>query len=320
MLGNPATYATIFPPGSTVLPTGNPTHNFIDTYATFYSPELAWLPRQQNFSAYQDWYPEYPNECISKISQGVVSRVNYVRPASAITYAVESTYPTNIVYSYDPSPPVSDPVPDPNGTVGTFNGTTSGASLTKSLFPRWHTDTPYDMAGSSSYDYWQGGGYFPLKSHDYIIVPTGFSSSSTKVFSCDLTVTNLQSQVFNIDTGLDEFYDFTQTTFEYKQTAKVVIPIDWEVCCWNDGTVINGTVYFSSIDVTTVALGNPFTPGHGFTGMTATTGTTITASGSSNFTVTINSGYSPVEIEIPPVSGSISFISDFSITSVTAPT
>jgi hypothetical protein len=319
MLGNPATYATIFPPGSTVLPTVNPTHNFIDTQATFYDNYPTVFIPQPNFEAYQDWYPEYPNECISKISQGVVSTVNYVRPASATTYAVESTYPTNIVYYYDPAPPVSDPVPDPNGTVGSFNGTTSGASLTKSLFPRWHTDSPYDMAGSSSYDYWQSGGYFPLKSHDYIIVPTGFANSGTKVFSCDLTVTNLESEVMNLDTAIYEYYDFTQTTFDYKQTAKVVIPIDWEVCCWNDGTVINGTVAFSSIDVTTVALGYYFSPGYGFTGMTATTGTTITAGGTSNFTVTISSGYTPVEITIPTVSGSISFISDFWITSVTAP-
>jgi hypothetical protein len=175
------------------------------------------------------------------------------------------------------------------------------------------------MAGSSSYDYWQARGYFPLKSHDYIIVPTGFGSGSTKVFSCELTVTNLESEVMNLDTAIYEYYPFTQTTFDYKQTAKVVIPIDWDVCCWNDGTVISGTVAFSSIDVTTVALGSYANPSYGFTGMTATTGTTITAGGTSNFTVTISSGYTPVEITIPTVSGSISFISDFWITSVTPP-
>lgn len=316
MLGNPATYATIFPPGSTVLPTGNPTHNFIDTYATFYAPEPAWLPRQQDFSAYQDWYPEYPDECVSKIHQGTAVTVNYVRPDGG-TAAIESTYPTNIVYSYDPSPPVSDPVPDPNGTVGSYSGTQAGSVSGILVFPRWHTDTPYDMADASSYDFWRTQGYFPLKSHDYTITPTGGGIPSC--CSADLTVTNLQSQVLNLDTSLNEYYDFTQTTFDYTQTGKLIIPLDWEVCCWNDGTVINGTVAFSSLDVTTVALGGLFTPGYGFTGMTATTGTTVTAAGTANFTVTINSGYTPVEIEVPTVSGSISFISDFWITSVVAP-
>lgn len=317
MLGNPATYATIFPPGSTVLPTANPTHNSIDTEATFYFPEPAWPPRQQSFSAYQDWYSEYPNECVVKVSQGVTSTVNYVRPNSG-TASIASVGPTDIVYEYDPAPPVSDPVPDPNGTTGNFSNTQGGGIAGPLVFPRWHTDAAYNMAGGSSYDFWRAAGYFPLKSHDYIVTPAGGGIPSC--CSASLTVTNLQSKVLNLDTDLYEYYDFQQATFDYTQTGKLIIPLDWEVCCWNNGTVITGMVAFSSLDVTTEPLGDNFDPNYGFQGMTATTGTTVTAAGTAGFTVTINSGYSPVEITVPTVAGSISFISDFWITSVVAPT
>jgi len=316
MLGNPAASGS-YPAGSLPLPTGNPTHNFIDTNATFYAYYPTVFIPQPSFSAYHDWYPEYPNECVSRVSQGVVSTTNYIRPLGGEA-AIESTYPANIVYNYNPASPDFDPVPNPNGTVGNYSGTGGGGTAGILVFPRWHTDTPYDMANASSYDFWQYSGYFPLKSHDYMVAPTG--AGLPGCCSASLTVTNLMSQVMNTHTGLNEYYYFDQASFDYTQTGKLVIPIDWEVCCWNDGTVINGTASFSSIDVTTVALGYPFTPGFGFTGMTATTGTTITAAGTANFTVTISSGYTPVIISVPVVSGKITFITDFWITSVVAPT
>lgn len=315
MLGNPAAVFS-FPAGATVLPTGNPTHNAIDTYATFYSYNPTVFIPQPSFSAYQDWYPEYPDECVSKVGPGVPSTSNYIRPSTG-TAEIQSTYPTDIVYFYNPASPAFDPVPNPNGTVGNFSGTYSGGGG-GGLFPRWHTDTPYDMSKSASYDYWRNAGYFPFKSHDYIVTPTGGSLPSC--CSADLTVTNLMSEVTNTHTSSKEYYYFDQASFDYTQTGKLVIPVDWEVCCWNDGTVINGTASFSSIDVTTVALGNSTPPGFGFTGMTATTGTTITAASSVNFTVTISSGYTPVVISVPVVSGKITFITDFWITSVVAPT
>ena len=317
MLGNPSA-VTPFPAGASPLPVGNPTHDLIDT-SSAYLPDPTWAPRQQSFSAYQDWYPEYPDECVVKVSQGVDSSVNYIRPASSGTAAVDSTFPADIVTSYNPASPDFDPVPDPNGTSDNFTGTTSTGTISKSLFPRWYDADPYDMAQTSSYDYWQGGGFFPLKNHDYIITPYGFGSSSSKVFSADLTVENLQSKVYNQDTASYEYYPFTQATFDYKQTAKVVIPIDWTVCCWNDGAVIAGGVTFSSIDVETVPLGDLFDPDYGFRGMTATTGETITEESSTSFTVTISSSYTPVEIEIPTVANKITFITDFWITSVTPP-
>lgn len=316
MLGNPAVSGGN-PAGATILPTGNPTQNYIDTYATYYSltPTPAPRPWEGSFSAYQDWFPEYPTECVVKVSPGNISYVNYVRPEEGNT-SIESTYPDNIVYSYDPAPPKSDVAPNPNGTSGSFSGTGSGG-YSGALFPRWHTDAPYDMANASSYDYWRDDGWFPIKNHDYIILPTGFTSP--KPWSASLTVTNLQSEVYNEQTLSNEYYTFTQETFNYEQTGHIIIPVDWSVCCWNDGTVINGSFSFSSIDVTAVARGDPFNPSYGFTGMTATTGSTITAAGSADFSVTISSSYTPVTVDIPVVSGKISFITDFWITSVVSP-
>jgi hypothetical protein len=317
VLGNPeAIISTALPAGATVLPVGNPTHDFIDT-SSAYLPDLAWLPRQQSFNAYQDWYPEYPEECVVKVSQGVVSTSNTILLDSSGTATVESTYPTDIVTTYNPGSPDYDPVPDPNGITDDFTGSMSIGGFSATPWPRWYDADPYDMAQSSSYDYWATRGWFPIKNHEYTFFPT--YGNLTKVCSVDLTVENLQSKVYNQDTASYEYYPFTQATFDYKQTAKVVIPIDWTVCCWNDGAVIEGGVTFSSIDVETVPLGDLFDPDYGFRGMTATTGETITEESSTSFTVTISSSYTPVEIEIPTVAGKITFITDFWITSVTPP-
>jgi hypothetical protein len=317
VLGNPEA-DTPFPAGATQLPYSNPTHDFIDT-SIAYAPEPAWPPRQQPFNSYQDWFPEYPKECVVKVSQGVVANANFIRLASSNTAAVDSTFPTDIVTSYNPGFPYFDPVPDPNGITDNFTGTTPIGGIGRSPFPRWYDADPYDMAQSSSYDFWQSAGFFPLKNHDYIITPYGFGSGGSPAISAQLTVENLQSKVYNEETSSYEYYPFSQATFEYKQTAKMIIPIDWEVCCWNDGAVITGGVTFSSIDVETVPLGDLFDPDYGFRGMTATTGETITEESSGTWSVTISSSYTPVEIEIPAVANKITFVTDFWVQTVTPP-
>lgn len=318
VLGNPdATVSPALPAGATVLPETSSQYCYVDTsYA--YLPDPTWLPRQQPFYAYQYWHPEYPPECVAKVSIGLVSNRNDILLASSGSAVVESTYPTDIVTSYNPGSPDFDPPPDPNGITDNLTTSTSTGSLTVTPWPRWYDATPYDMAQSSSYDYWQSGGFFPLKNHAYTLFPGG--GNLTRVCSADLTVENLQSKVYNVQTSGYEYYPFTQDTFHYKQTAKVIIPVDWTVCCWNDGAVITGGVTFSSIDVETVPLGDLFDPGYGFRGMTATTGETITEESSASFSVTISSSYTPVEIEIPTVPDKITFITDFWINSVTAPT
>ena len=317
VLGNPeASTSPPLPAGATILPFTQGTHDVIDTSVPYY-PEPLWQPRQQPFAAYQDWYPEYPKELVVKVPSYFSSSSNTILLASSGTATVESTYPTDIVTTYNPGSPDFDPVPDPNGITDDFTGSMSIGGFTSTPWPRWYDADPYDMAQSSSYDYWSTRGWFPIKNHEYTFFPT--YGNLTRVCSVDLTVENLQSKVYNQDTATYEYYPFTQATFDYKQTAKVVIPIDWTVCCWNDGAVIAGGVTFSSIDVETVPLGDLFDPDYGFRGMTATTGETITEESSTSFTVTISSSYTPVEIEIPTVPGKITFITDFWITSVTPP-
>lgn len=316
ILGNPEA-SEPYPAGVTQLPVGNPTHDYVDTYA-YYTTEGIYPspPRQQPFNAYQDWYPEYPNECVVKVSQGVSASANYVRFSGSVSIGIETKFPDDIVTSYNPGPPDYTPAPDPNGTVGEYTGTT-GVSVSWTPFPRWYEADPYDMAQESSYDFWKAAGYFPEKNHDYFFGASGGSLS--KACSCDFTVTNKQSIVYNEQTSEDEFYPFTQETFHYKQTATFTIPKEWVVCCWNKGTVIEGGVSFSSIDCEAEALGNLFTPDYGFGGMKVTTGDTISPESDYNFSLTISDPFTPIEIEIPALDGKMTFITDFWIDTVTPP-
>jgi hypothetical protein len=323
VLGNPAAVG-LDPAGATELPTVNSLQSFTDTTIFYGSPNFnpTQSVPQPSFYASQHWYSEYPDECITIVSEGLLGRnlgdaENFVNPLVGAS-TISSTYPTDIVYSYNPASPYFDPVPDPNGTIGNHTDI-SGSGGGGTLFPRWHSDPPFDMTHASSYDFWESYNYFPKKNHVYTVSP--FGAGLPGGCSANLSVINLQSEVFNEDTSTNEYYDFEQQTFEYSQSGTLGIPNIWEICCWNDGTVIEGTVGFSSIDVTTVALENPTTPGYGFGGMEATTGSTITQlAGTTNFTVTINSAASPVIINVPSEIGKITFISDFWITSVTAPT
>jgi len=321
VLGNPAP-SGLDPAGATELPTVNPRQSYTDTFIFYGPPDFnkTHSVEQPNFYASQHWYSEYPDEVISKVSEGQIgvslaADNNYILPTVG-SASITSTYPDNIVYSYNPASPDFDPVPNPNGTIGITNDQT-GSGGGGNLYPRWHTDPPYDMAQASSYDYWEASNFFPKKNHAYTVVPT--SAGLPGGCSANLSVINLQSEVLNEDTNINEYYNFTQATFEYSQSGTIGIPIGWEICCWNDGTVIEGTAAFSSIDVTTVAIDNPLTPGFGFNGMTATTGSTITSAGTTNFTVTINSAYTPVMISVPSEFGKITFMTDLSITSVVAP-
>jgi len=322
VLGNPAAVG-LNPAGATELPMVNPRESYTNT-STFYGSNPTQSVQQPNFYASEDWYSEYPDECISKVSEGQIGPsqpsnsdnnliMAYVGGASVL-----STYPANIVFSYNPAAPYFNPVPNPNGTIGTLTDNTGGGGG-GNLHPRWYTDTPYDMANASSYDFWKDSNFLPEKNHAYTVVQS--TAGLPGGCSADLTVTNLTSQVLNQQTNLNEYYNFTQASFDYTQTGTIIIPNLWEICCWNDGTVINGTAAFSSIDVTTVALEDPSTPGYGFGGMTATTGTTITSLATTvNFTVTINSAYTDVIISVPSEPGKITFMTDFWITSVVPPT
>lgn len=294
-------------------------------------------PAQPNFWASQIWYKDYPEETVAKVHLGLVDTFHYQPLTSTFGNRIyllafynnisrDSTFPTNIVYEYDPTTPSpADPVPDPNGTVGTITSTISSFGTAGPQFPRWEaTDTAYDLGNDQV-------NFVPQFATEYYITQLGFLPSSSPYYqangpwSVDVTVENFQSEVFNEETSTDEYYDFAQTSFDYKQTAKVKLYLDGEVCCWNNGTVITGNITFQSISVETTALGRTQTVNpdpsysYGFAGMIATTGSSAVAAGTQSFSVTVASGYAPIEIEIPTVAGAISFINDFSVDSVTPP-
>jgi hypothetical protein len=302
-------------------------------------------PSQPSFWGSQVWFSNYPEDAVAKVHLGLLGSLgNSDWPTAydlnvtggnllymeGFTGNVEviTTFPNNIVYSYDPTPAPgpADPVPDPNG--GTGNTTTtytltwggSGALPAISFLPRWHTDTAYDISTIGTLSSVTNG-YCPLFNSYYYITPG--ASLYGRAFSIDVTVTNQQSKVLNEQTSLYEYYDFAQTTFSYKQTAKVKLKLS-QLCgttsCWDNGTVITGTVSFQGLDVTTEPVGNPTDSIYGFSGMYANTGSTVTAAGSQSFSVTVSSSYTPVEITIPAVSNKITFINDFRIDSITRPT
>lgn len=303
-----------------------------------------YQPSQHSFWSSQQWYQDYPADDVAKVHLGLVNAGidgDYDPSVGAFgnkiymqgyseNQEVDATFPDNIVYSYDPtpSPGPADPVPDPNGGTGTNTTPSTSPSGIPGAFylPRWSSDTPYQVTDTSVGE----GSVWPKKNTDYFITPSGFTSytggpSQFGPWSVDLSVANLQSEVLNLQTSSYEHYDFTQGTFDYKQTAKVKMYIDANICCWNDGTVITGTVTFQSIDVETEAVGRTasvspdFTASYGFAGMLAKTGSTITDSGTQSFSVTIEAGYAPIEITIPTQTGTITFINDFSVDSVTPP-
>ena len=271
-------------------------------------------PRQPDFYSYQWWYKDYPDEVIVKTHQAGGGEV--VIGISRGTIQTENVYPDNIVIDYDPNPPYSDPVPNPNGTVGTYNGTPTETGLVFSK-PRWHAETAYDFSAT----------YIPTP---YSLVPEpgltgyiGYTENINGLFSIDVTATNLDSEVFNRSTSAFEYYPFTQATQTFKKTTKFKVNIvDTAICCWNDGTIIRGKVAYKSVTATATTRSAPGTtpPGYGWGGMDVVVGSTYTAAGEATWEVTIEDGFVPTEIEIPKVSGSFTFINDFWVTEVVKPT
>lgn len=303
-----------------------------------------YAPGQTSFYASQRWYQDYPPDAVAKVHLGIVSTgppTPYFPAVGAYgnriwmdkftdNQAIETTYPDNIVYAYDPtpSPGPAEPVPDPNGDVGNgdFDSTTPITAPGQFYYPRWNSDPAYDVTNSGTFE----GTVWPKFSTDYLITPNGFTTYSggpTQFgpWSAELTVTNFQSKVLNQQTSAYEYYDFTQTTFEFKQTTKVKVYLDANICCWNSGTIISGTVKFQSVSVTTAAVGaNQFgvldlTASHNFGGMMVTTGSSATDAGTASYSVTVDGSYVPVEITIPTQSGTLTFINDFSVDSITPP-
>jgi len=288
-----------------------------------------YLPAQRSFYASRMLLQGYPDDVVTKVHMAIDGTSNRIyMDKFTNNQVIDATYPANIVYQYNPTTPSpADPVPDPNGTVGTNTSTVNSPNGPGQFYyPRWYTDTAYD----SGNDQFGVGLICPEFDTEYFIYESGFAASApyykqTGAWSVDLTVDNYQSEVLNQQTSSYEYYDFTQATFDYKHTTTVKLYLNANVCCWNKGTIINGTVSFQAIGVETTALGRTATVtpdpsyNYNFAGMIAKTASSAAPSGTQSFMVTVESSYVPIEIEVPTQPGCLTFINDFRIDSVTPP-
>lgn len=271
-------------------------------------------PRQTDFYSYQHWLKDYPDEDIAVVMAPGCG-LGWLQ-IEIISSDYDCTYPSDIVFEYDPAPPLSQPIPDPNGDIGNDTGVAAGIGIINQPFPRWHTDDPYD---------------FEAIPYPAIIPPSGITfsyiggtfggPSQAGYCSYEASVTNLTSEVMNLATMATEYYPFLQTTSDVKVTTKFKVKPhpDNVYSCWSEGTVIKGKVGFKSYPITANALEDPSTPGYGYGGIEITFGTTSADAGTADWEVTWEDGYSAAEITIPRVLGQVTFINDFWVTEVIKP-
>lgn len=269
-------------------------------------------PKQEDFYAYQHWFKDYPDQNLAIVMAPGCGQGWLQLELTTCDY--DYTYPSDIVYEYDPDPPLSQPVPDPNGDVGTQTGDVGTAGVLTQAFPRWHTDDPYDFEAIPF------PGIIPPAGFTYIMVEGG-GISQGGYCSYEASVTNLVSEVFNVATSSNEYYPFLQTTTELKVTTKFKIKPhpDNVYSCWSEGTVIKGKVGFKSFDITANPVPSSSTPGYGYGGMEITFGTTSSDAGTADWEVTWEDGYTAAEITIPRTAGKVTFINDFWVTEVIKP-
>lgn len=269
-------------------------------------------PRQTDFYSYQHWLKEYPDENIAVV----------MAPGCGLGWleieftsgAYDYTYPTDIVYEYDPSPPTSDPVPDPNGDVGTLSDDAGPGYDWPQLFPRWHTEDAYDFTAILP-------SYVPETGYTFIYNESSPYPHGAGMYSYEASVTNLDSEVYNVATMATEYYPFLQPTSDLYVTTKFKIKPhpDNVYSCWSEGTVIKGKVGFKSLPITVNAVPSSSTPGYGYEGIEVTFGTTYADAGTADWEVTWEDGYTAAEITIPRSLGQVTFINDFWVTEVIKP-
>ena len=270
-------------------------------------------PKQLNFYSYQHWFKNYPKENLAIIMAPGCGTLGWLQ-IQLTTCDYEYTYPSDIIYEYDPDPPLSQPAPDPNGDVGTQTGDAGTIGILDQALPRWNTDDPYDFEAIP----------FPG-----IIPPAGITFTMAEggglpqsgYCSYEASVTNLDSEVLNVSTNTNEYYPFLQTTTELKVTTKFKVKPhpDNTYTCWNEGTVIKGKVGFKSFDITADPVSSSTPPGYGYAGIEITFGTTSADAGTADWEVTWEDGYTAAEITIPRTAGKVTFINDFWVTEVIKP-
>jgi len=288
--------------------------SYVDTYV----PPSFHPPSQYSFYAYQHYFPDYPKEntvLTFKFNGGLnafdgvtffeIGWTNYVNATL--------TYPDNIVTAYDPGAPYYEPAPNPNGTVGLFNFTEQDypPGGARSIWPRW--------VDSTAYSYKDGNSFYmeTPQSGDVHSINTLYYYSPNQPWSYDISVANGDSEVYNYSTSSFEYYPYTQATTEFKSTSKLQLKgllAYGDYCCWNEGTTVKGKVQFYSVDIIEAAAWP--TPGY----FTFTIGEDYQEESTADWEYTVEEDHEIDPIEIPKVAGRITFLNDFWITEVTAPT
>lgn len=270
--------------------------------------------KQINFYGFQHWYSTHPAELLRKVGYGLGGGSDIIQFAWSPNNSANFKWPTNLVLAYYPP---DNPAPNPNGTVGDYALTPGTFVNQGGIYPRWTTDTPYDFFAA-------GIGYqpipIPVENAEYNVTELSGTPEHLPItpWSWQITKSNPQSKVLNVETDEYEYYDMTQTTTEFKSSAKIKLSLtDNGTCCWNDGYKIRGKLGIANATITATIINLPAGSGYNWAGITykigsATEGTPV------DFELEVGST-SPVEVTIPPVDGMVSFVNDYWIEEAVPP-
>jgi hypothetical protein len=283
----------------------------------FGSPVVTGLlqPRQPDFSAYQWYYPEYGPDLIAVVTPATgvgpgLLGIKYLNENPAFT----QSYPINYTNVYYPQPPLSEPPPNPNGSTQTDDIDGDGRETNYLVYPRLESESPYDLSLNGATFCFPPGTIFEIP------VPLD-PNVKFRQFSIDFEAQNFQSRVLNDETKVWEFYPFAQATTTYRQTQSFKVTLLIDKCCWNEGTVIKGTVFFAKAYVDFKA--NPTGQGdewdwNGASGEMPEG--PYDEAGSAEWEITIGDSLESEEIEIPLNEGNfVTFINDICVTTATPP-
>lgn len=275
-------------------------------------------PKQQIFFSYQWYFKDYPSELIVITPDYPLFGPVHTRLETANYYDFENTYPNNLVTQYSPLEECGvDPDPNPNGDIGRFQIDEHDITWNGyfAIFPRWHTDTPYDFSSETFFYTPQPGDYYEA----YAGIPyemTGEPKAMTSAWTYNLSMPSPESPVVNLCTSETDSFPTAQPTIEVRNQAKFRINPSGFFCCWNEGTILRGKVAFKSVNVMDYA---PLGLGTSSWGISFTIGGDFAAAGEADWEITLTADFEMEGVEIPLVAEQITFINDFWVTEVIPP-
>jgi hypothetical protein len=274
--------------------------------ADFQDQGSPYAPGQKSFYSYQLYYPNYPDEILTKAwDNNVGPAFMYIAFASQFDGIAKSN--GSVVTLYNPAPCGSDLPPNPNGVVVSVTPTpTAFVGVVGQRYPRWTTDTAYDFSAVPL----GGPTTFPPLGGTLIGLSDFFGSA---YWSFEFSIPSPEVDVENLCTSTIENYPMAQPTLELKANAKIKIMQQVEkYCCWNTGTVLKGKVGLKSIDGTATEYGLS-------EGLSIALAGAYVDAGTVDWTITIEEDFESPAIVIPRTAGKITFVNDFWITEVTPP-